>query len=234
MFHALAATAPLAILTGTPARDRTPVRRHSFLKGREGMFWRPITRKEARRIVEAADRYEVANKGKGSHGPLGLIALKVLEVLSRTVDFRTGRLEPSIDWLMRTTGRSRAAIVRALKNLRTHGFLDWLRRYVPTDTEGRGPQVQQTSNAYRLCLPPRAAKLLGLRGQDAPPPDDFSHAQETRAADIAAHRETLGLVERTLFDMGDNPLGQTLARLAKAMQERESAKQTESRARFIS
>ncbi|HRM75333.1 MAG TPA: helix-turn-helix domain-containing protein, partial [Paracoccus sp. (in: a-proteobacteria)] len=61
-----------------------------------------------------------------------------MELFANLVDFRTGRLEPAIETLMRMLRRSRDAIVRALKALRSHGFLDWLRRYVPTGNEGRG------------------------------------------------------------------------------------------------
>jgi hypothetical protein len=76
---------------------------------------------------------------------------------------------------MRRLKRSKDAIVSALKALRAHGFLDWLRRYVPTGNEGRGPQVQQTSNAYRMFLPPTAKRLLGRLFGAPPAPDDFSH-----------------------------------------------------------
>ncbi len=114
---------------------------------------------------------------------------------------------------MRRLKRSRDAIVRALQALRQHGFLDWLRRYVPTGNEGRGPQVQQTSNAYRLSLPARALRLLGRFAHPAPAPDDHSHAQEVRAAELDAHRATLSLEQRALFDVDDDALGQALARL---------------------
>ena len=62
---------------------------------------------------------------------------------------------------MARTKRSKDAVVRALAALRRHGFVDWLRRYIPTGNLGAGPQVQQTSNAYRLALPPAAERLLG-------------------------------------------------------------------------
>ncbi len=92
------------------------------------------------------------------------MAIELLELFANLVNFRTGRLDPSIETLMRYLRRSRDAIVRALKALRQHGFLDWLRRYIPTGNQGRGPQVQQTSNAYRLSLPARALRLLGRMG----------------------------------------------------------------------
>ncbi|WP_323055481.1 replication protein RepA [Brucella intermedia] len=152
----------------------------------------------------------------------------MLELFGNLVNFRTGRLDPSIDFLMLKLRRSRDAIVRALKALRLHGFLDWLRRYVPTGNEGRGPQVQQTSNAYRLSLPARARQFLGRFGVTPPLPDDHVQAEAERLAGNEAHRASLPMDELALFGVGDNPLGQALARLAQSMKQRESARQTES------
>ncbi|MCK9468510.1 MAG: helix-turn-helix domain-containing protein, partial [Porticoccaceae bacterium] len=141
----------LGLVMPPPAeRCPTPVRRHSHIRGRsEGRIWRPTTRKDVQAILKAAEIYNEAGlrqKGERS-GPLGSVALDVLRLFVNLIDFRTGRLEPSITTIMDRLGRSRDTIVRALKNLRAHGFIDWLRRYEPTGNEGRGPQVQQTSNA---------------------------------------------------------------------------------------
>lgn len=214
-------------------RPRTPVRRHSHAAGREGTFWRATSRQNVRQIVLAARRYELATRQPGArNGALGHVALEVLDLLANLVSYKTGRLDPSIETLMRRLKRSRDAIVRALRVLRTNGFLDWIRRYVPTGNEGRGPQVQQTSNAYRLSMPERAKRLLRLWGFIPPAPDDFSHAQELRAAEIEAHRASLSELERTRFDVDeDSPLGAALLRLAQARavrKERESAGQSES------
>lgn len=220
-----------AVLAEAPnGRARTPVRKHSRARGRcEGVFWRRTNRQEVRQIVLAARRYELAEKQTGRrNGPLGSVAIEVLELFANLVDFRTGRLDPSLDWIMAKLRRSRDAVVTALKALRQHGFLDWLRRYEPTGNEGRGPQVQQTSNAYRLSLPERAKRLLGRFGKSTPLPADFEQAETERKAELDAYRAGLDLEERTLFDVGDNPLGQALARLARSMKQRESAKQTES------
>ena len=145
------------------SRDRQPVRRHSYAAGRcEGAFWTRTDRQEVTRIVLAARRYDLAGRQAGRrNGPLGHIAIEVLELLGNLISYRTGRLEPALVTLMRKLRRSRDAVVRALAALRAHGFLDWLRRYEPTEREGRGPQVRQVSNAYRLSLPARAAQLLG-------------------------------------------------------------------------
>ena len=222
----------LGLVFPPPAeRCPTPVRRHSHFRGRsEAGIWRPTTRKDVQAILKAAEIYNEAGlheKGERS-GPLGSVALDVLRLFVNLIDFRTGRLEPSITTIMDRLGRSRDTIVRALKNLRAHGFIDWLRRYEPTRNEGRGPQVQQVSNAYRLSLPEKARQFLGRFGKAPPPPDDHSAAQEARAAELDAYRKSLPLDELALFEAGDNPLGRALAALGKLVQKRESDNQTES------
>jgi hypothetical protein len=223
--------AALESLTGkAPRKSRTPVRRHSNAAGRcEAVFWRGTKREDVRKIVLAAKRYELTTRTKGARsGALGAVALEVIEYLANIVDYRTGRLDPSIDTMMLRLKRSRDAIVRALKALRSHGFLDWLRRYVPTGNEGRGPQVKQASNAYRLFLPPRALRLLGRLGLPVPVPDDVSHRQECEAAVLKAHADSLPLDERVRFKYADSPLTEALARLGAAMMQRESVQRTES------
>jgi hypothetical protein len=219
------------VLPPPAARCPTPVRRRSYFKGRsEGRIWQATTRKDVQAILKAAEIYNEAGlheKGERS-GPLGSVALDVLRLFVNLIDFRTGRLEPSITTIMGRLGRSRDAIVRALKNLRAHGFIDWLRRYEPTGKEGRGPQVQQASNAYRLSLPEKARQFLGRFGKAPPPPEDHGQDQQAWSEAIDAYRQALPLDERTQLDAGDSPLGQTLVRMAKTFMKRESDNQTES------
>jgi hypothetical protein len=213
-----------------PRQDRQPVRRHSRLIGRcEGIFWRRTGRQEVRRILLAARRYDVVGRAPGRrNGPLGHVALEVLELLGHVVDYRTGRLEPSLAFLMERLKRSRDAVVRALTALREHGFLDWLRRYEPTGREGRGPQVRQVSNAYRLAMPQRALRLLGRLGVPVPLPDDVEQAQEARRAELEAHKASLSLGDLGAFVASDEGLSRVLAQLGHLVQERESGRQTES------
>ena len=218
------------VMPPPPTRCPTPVRRHSHFKGRSELrMWQPTSRQEVQKILLAAKRYELAERQKGERsGPLGSVAIEVLEFFVNLVDFRTGRLEPSITTIMGKVRRSRDSVVRALKALRAHGFLDWLRRYEPTGREGPGPQVQQASNAYRLSLPEKAVRLLGRFGKPSPSPDDHVVAQETRVNELHAYMRTLSLEKLALFETGDNALGLALARLGNSLQQRESAQQTES------
>ena len=43
-------------------RTHEPIRRQSRLKGREGVFWRPVTRSELDKIMQAAVKYDTAMK----------------------------------------------------------------------------------------------------------------------------------------------------------------------------
>lgn len=213
----------------TPRRRGEPVRRHSRLAGREGVFWRPVSRRDAQAILHAARRFERVHRQPGSRtGPLGFVALEVLELFVNLVDYRSGRLEPALETIMRLCRRSKDAVVRALANLRRHGFLDWLRRYEPTDREGAGPQVQQTSNAYRLSLPARAAALVG-RWFSPPPPADDAHRRASAAAEAQAMLDALPLFEQGSASLGrDSALGAALDRLGSVLMERESARRSES------
>lgn len=218
-----------------PRPRREPVRRHSRLVGRcEGTFWAPAARQELRRIVLAARRFDFLNRRRGHrNGPLGHVALEVLDLLANLVNRRTGRLDPALDYLMGALRRSRDAIVRALRALRDHGFLDWLRRYVPTGVGPgeRGPRVKQASNAYRISLPRRAAALLGRYGRPAPIPDDLDAEREGREAEHRDMLESLPLAELPGARVEDSTLAQALALFGHRVSERESARRSESQSK---
>ena len=135
------------------------VRRSSHRRGSyEGQFWQPTTKRDCRQILLAAKRFDRLGRRKGErNGPLGHVALEVLELFGNLVGFKTGQLDPSLKTMMRLLGRSKDAVVRALKALRRFGFLEWIRRYEPTGNE-TGPQIRQFSNAYRMALPERSRR----------------------------------------------------------------------------
>ena len=211
---------------------RDPIRRHSRPLGRcEGTFWRPFDPKDTGRFLTAAERYERAGRKKGERsGPLGAVALEVLRELIRMVDYRTGRLEPALTTIMRRVKRSKDAVVRALANLKKHGFLDWMRRWEPTgDTQG-GPPVKQATNAYRLFLPPAAVALLGRLASPAPLSEDIEHAEAAKKAAVVAMVDGLPLDEQPAAAGATGPLAAALSRLGRGLMRRdcESAKRSES------
>ena len=162
---------------------------------------------------------------------MGHVALEVLELLAHLVSFKTGRLEPSVAFLMQKLHRSKSAIYDALHALKTHGFLDWLRRYEPTGREGRGPQLRQTSNAYRLSLPARALRCLGRLMQAPPVPDDVAQDLETRRQELEAVKASLSLDELAVVEVADGPLARALAALGRHVQERGSVSRSEFQAK---
>jgi hypothetical protein len=219
-------------IIGVKARQgsipRNRVRRDSYPKGQcEARFWRPVSKRQMGPAMVAAEGYDRQHKEPGKrNGPLGHVGLEVLRALYRIVCHRSGRLEPSIDFLMEKLRRSRDAIVRALKALKVHGFLDWIRRTeaIP-EAEGAGPRIRQISNAYRLCVPGFARAIVDRIVGPAPLPIDVvQHVQERRTehAELVAQ---LPLREAVVFGVANEALAAALAGLADALEEhqRESA-----------
>ena len=218
------------------AADRKPIHGNSRRKGScEASFWRGTSRQDVQKVLMAARYYDRAKKERGKrNGPLGGIALEVLALFANLVNFKSGRLDPSLDYITEKLCRSRDAVVRALKALRDHGFLDWLRRFEPVLNEGRGPQVRQVSNAYRLSAPKRALALLGRWAGRPAAPDDDQAAREDRVAVEAEHVETLDLAGLAAFKIEDSALAKALALMGRAIDLRESAKRTESQSTSFS
>jgi hypothetical protein len=212
-----------AALAGREEKARRtfqPVRRNSYHAGeREGRHWRAIPKEEIGPRLRAAEVYNREHKEAGRpNGPLGHVGLEVLREMYRLVDFKTGRLEPSIDYLMRRLKRSRDAIVRAMKALDVHGFLRWIRRTEPVDNPGAGPQVRQITNAYWFGLPAKAAALVRMiLGRGAPKPDDQAQREADDAAAVEAMLAQAGPEGAARFIAGDSELGDALAGLGRSL-----------------
>ncbi|HEY0626375.1 MAG TPA: replication protein A [Allosphingosinicella sp.] len=212
--------------TASPKARRTfqPVRRNSYHRGeREGRIWRQFapSKAEARRIISArmraAEAYELANKMAGKrNGPLGHVGLELLRHLYRMIDYKSGRLEPCLDTLMQRMRRSRAAIVAAMKRLKEHGFLSWIRRTEPIDNPGPGPQVRQISNAYCFGLPKVAADIVRRLLGAGPTAADILRRQEEerRQAELLA---SMPLEDVARHLAKDRQLQDALARLGRSI-----------------
>ncbi|MBI0475379.1 hypothetical protein D9601_08450 [Sphingomonas sp. MA1305] len=145
-------------MTGKTRGPDPHVRRDSYdVDDSRAQVWRKIedgTKKGglafADALLKTAEEFDVVHKQKGSRGPLQANGIRVLKAIVRkALDFKTGRSEPELLTIMKWTGLSKPAVVGALKRLREHGFLDWVRRSVRAGAKGQaGPQRKQTSNAY--------------------------------------------------------------------------------------
>jgi hypothetical protein len=200
-------------------RQRTfqPVRRKSYHRGeRERRIWRSIDKREIGARLRAAEEYDRDNREAGKrNGPLGHVGLEVLRQLYRIADYKTGRLEPSIDYIRRSIGRSRSAVCDALAALKRHGFIDWIRRTQPVENEGAGPQVEQIPNAYWFSLPKAAAEFVKrLAGRSAPAPQDATWRAESAAADLRRMIDSLPLPDRVRATIENTGLRETLARMS--------------------
>jgi hypothetical protein len=198
-------------------RTGQKVRRGSQLVGR-AENWAPFDKDNVGRYMRAAELYERSSRPAGQRsGILGPVGLEVLRELLRMVDFKTGQLDPEIRTICKRVKRCRAAVVRALKALKFAGFLDWTRRYKAAPySPGKGVQVEQTSNAYRLSLPKIAAKLLGLFAYAPPESADLVYGRAQRAHQSKVYR----------FE--DSRLGDAFARWASSLAKREYGKQAQS------
>lgn len=201
------------------------IRRQSMRYGRDQIFWRPMAQRQATLILRAAHRFELTARiakrdaKKGSwNGPLGAIGLEVLRVLVFDfLDYRSGQCDPSYETLAARLGRSRSAIIDAAARLRRHGFLDWVRRYVEEPSRGQGPQVKQTSNAYRICMPQFVKNMLGFFAEAPPTPlDDAARRDAWRKQRDGWEFEAAGYIETDRGRVEPN-LFAALEKLALAM-----------------
>lgn len=213
-------------------RTEEPVRRHSYdVNDRRAQVFRPIgdgTKVGAMRwrdrYLQTAEEYDRQMKKKGERHPLGANALRVLKALLWLpgLDFKTGRLEPAIATIQELTGYARKTVVDAMRRLKDHGFLNWVRRTEKTGNEpGEGPRVKQATNAYFFDLhrlhkraQMRLAQLLRkcMPAAEAPSADSLEGADVAREpacdpklASILARMEAAFEGEGASSDTGRNP-----------------------------
>lgn len=203
-------------------RTGQPVRRHSYYADdpRAGTLWKRLAanNRDARRLIaarmKAAEWYDRHHKEPGErNGPLGHVGLEILRELYRIVDFKTGRLDPAIATICKRLRRSVDAVSRAMKRLKAHGFLDWVRRCEPIENSGPGPQVRQITNAYGLGLPEVAAawvkRILGA----GPPPDCDATRRAADEAELNAMIASLPLEEELELTVHNHEVLAILSRM---------------------
>ncbi|WP_337186716.1 hypothetical protein [Phenylobacterium sp.] len=102
---------------------------------------------------------------------------------------QTGRIFPSCKEIAEAVGCAYRTAVNCIHQLAAGGWLEWDRRFVRVGSPGAAePQVEQTSNFYRLKLPNAAGELMAAwKARRPPPPDDVDvdDAAEEHAAEAA-------------------------------------------------
>lgn len=223
---------------GDSPRSGQKVWRNSYTEGTiEDRVWKPIhdgTRRGGKRWVRALlkaakdfenrTRRERREKEPGvRNGALGDVGIAVLEYLYELVDYATGRLEPSIKRISDDIGRSYGAVHDALCRLRKEGFLHWMRRSRPIeDPEPGGQQVEQIPNAYALLIPAGMKSWMASLLKKAPTPGCEADRRKAEKEAYEAMLSGLTAEERHVATWnGDNLLGETLKRLAAALDARD-------------
>lgn len=221
----------LQVVPGKRARARSgqPVRRNSHhAGGAEVALWRahnmfPKTEHNAR--MRAAEEFEHETKLPGRrNGALGAIGLKVYRYLLRLRGKKNGRLDPTIRWVADHVHHARSAVAAAMKRLKDHGFLDWIRRCQPIeDAQPDEQQTEQIANAYILPLPATASERVRRMLRR---PSEFVRAVAEKLArqrklDTSTVEEIIGEVQdpglrailariRASVDSANPPGGQTV------------------------
>lgn len=135
----------------------SPVRRDSYdVEDSRAKIGRPLgDGSKAQAIVHREALLDVAHElyqrdcRTESPDQLQKSDLLVFRAVLHFLDFRTGRLDPSHQTIANKAGVTRNTVIAAMKRLRFHGLIEWVRRTVRIAGKGiAGPQQAQTSNAY--------------------------------------------------------------------------------------
>src|SRR3954452_15433220 len=186
-----------------------------------------MSRKQAAKLWHAARRWDRDTYQPGRHGGvIGRVALDVYYALALDFqNFRTGRLDPSLDAIARKAGCCRRTVVDALARLRDLGLLSWQRRCREDKDELGRFRLRQETNAYAV-LPP--SQWRGYRDTDPPPPSPDTLGAPERVPDpieAAVAEITQGQRKASLAALEADPrnaLAMALAGLGRAMDEREA------------
>ena len=182
---------------------------------------KPPSRQEAQRLyyrLEAFERQTRApGRQDGSVTRNGLAIARAL--LFGFLNYRTGQLDPSYETIAGKACISIRSVARGLRALKAIGFLQWVRRCVEVNRDGRY-SLEQDSNLYVIN---HASAWQGYTAPPEPPPPDAGtwgdHPCSTRdplaEARQEPHRETM---LRTLEGDPDNRLALALAKLGRAVQ----------------
>jgi hypothetical protein len=192
-----------------------------------------MSRKQAAHLWHKARAWDRETHQSGRHGGIiGRVALDVYYCLALDFqNFRTGRLDPSLDAIAAKACCCRRAVVDAIARLRNLGMISWQRRCEETRDEAGRFRLRQRTNAYAV-LP--LSQWRGYRDLDRPPPPDPATlgAPEPipEPIEAAVAELTYGQRKASLATLEADPrdaLALALAAFGRAIDERESGEITE-------
>lgn len=191
----------------------------------------PLAKKQATKLYHKARAFERQTRQRGrQNGALGRNGLLVLHALIFDfLDYATGQLDPAIETIAKAACVSVRSAKRGLASLKHCGVLNWIRRAAETRDEKGRFCLEQDTNAYGI-LPP--SQWLGFIDQPEAPPPHPSTWGATPPLPSAVEQAIIArqdggnsaaILTRLEDDPGDD-LAAALARLGRAMQEREARK----------
>jgi len=212
-------------LCGPTTYAPSPVWRDSVT---QPVTWQRMPKKAAVKLWHRARDYERQTRQPGRQdGALGRNGLAVLQALIFDfLNYASGRLDPAISTIAKKAAISPRSAARGLAALKLAGVLNWLRRCTGSVEDGRFT-LRQESNAYAI-LPP--SQWRGYRPPAEPPtPErgtwgDHPPLPDTLTAALLERQDggSPAAMIRALENDPGNPLAAALARLARALQAKET------------
>jgi hypothetical protein len=193
--------------------------------------WPKIVKQAVIDWYHKARHWNAAKEIAGRYGgTLGSSCMRVLECL--IFDFQnwtTGQLDPGYKAIAAKTGLGRSTVAEALKRLKQHGIINWIRRsdHHHNDETGRF-ELKQITNAYAL-LPPSQWRGFDAPPAEAPTPDPGTWGDHPPLPDVTTQaqeeRQQGGSVEaaiRILETDETDALAQASARYWRAVLAKEN------------
>ena len=192
--------------------------RNSYDAKASNAFFIPMTRKEKNELVIYAEQLERETRIKRKNaktGVLGDTGLEVLRYFVNIQDAKTGRLDPALKTIAKAIGRTVSAVHAAIKRLDENGFLNYIRRIIEVPSHEKEPQIKQTSNAYKLCMP-KALRVLKSKFKQETSCDQIMH-KIFYNNQIKDYLNQLSCAEIAFAFGDDEKLSQALARIGRAL-----------------
>ncbi len=207
----------------TTSRAVWPVRSNSAKKS---VRWAaPMAKRQAVRLYHEARRFERQSRSYGRQdGALGRNGLAVLHaLLFDFLNFRSGRLDPSIAAIAKAAAISVSSAKRGLVRLKAAGVVSWLRRCAEVIADDGRFQLRQETNAYSVRP---ASQWRGfVLAPSAPAPDPLVWGASPPlpdALDLACQATGAHAMTAMLETDPADPLARALAALGRAVTGRKS------------
>ncbi len=186
---------------------------------RKPVRFAPMAKKQAVRLYHEARRFERQSRSYGRQdGALGRNGLAVLHaLLFDFLNFRSGRLDPSIAAIAKAACISVSSVKRGLVRLKAAGVVSWLRRCAEVFAADGRFQLRQETNAYSVRP---ASQWRGFTATTAPVPHPLVWGASPAlpdALDLACRATGAHAMTAMLETDPADPVARALAALGRAV-----------------